>query len=354
MKIGLVIQGPIISGGFTGQTHGYGKTRASEKHLVKFDSNSSIKENVIEGSEYFDEIILSTWKNEIPNLTPEVLSKVEVLGLDDPTPAPPFLRKPLKDFKDFHTVNTIRQFYSTVEGLNYLSNKGVTHAIKIRTDQKIDMKLLYQEFTQFIRQKNQKFFVPFLVPKTPWTIPDFYIGGEINEFTNISMAMTHEIFKFHTNIHRDIFFKAIFLYSDFIREFPLKSFFIFRDEASSEIMKMIDYSEKTLWCPGSRNLYESIIWRGQNVKKGTSDKRFNNEHISSTNIINQKHSDNIDWHQMLLTLTGSKSIFRFIVTVVIFKFKLTYVMFRSCLSYFLDFTKLRNVLNIFKFDRLKK
>ena len=65
MKIGLVIQGPIISGGFTGQTHGYGKTRASEKHLVKFDSNSSIKENVVEGSEYFDEIVLSTWKNEI-------------------------------------------------------------------------------------------------------------------------------------------------------------------------------------------------------------------------------------------------------------------------------------------------
>ena len=191
MKIGLVIQGPIISGGFTGQTHGYGKTRASEKLLVKFDTNISIKDNVIEGTQYFDEIILSTWKNEIPNLTPELLSKVEVLGLDDPTPTPPSLRKPLKEFTDFHTINTVRQFYSTVEGLKHLSNKGVTHAIKIRTDQKIDMKLLHQEFTQFIRQKDRKFFVPFLVPNTPWTIPDFYIGGEINEFINISMAMTN-------------------------------------------------------------------------------------------------------------------------------------------------------------------
>jgi len=354
MKIGLVIQGPIISGGFTGQTHGYGKTRASEKLLVKFDTNISIKDNVIEGTQYFDEIILSTWKNEIPNLTPELLSKVEVLGLDDPTPTPPSLRKPLKEFTDFHTINTVRQFYSTVEGLKHLSNKGVTHAIKIRTDQKIDMKLLHQEFTQFIRQKDRKFFVPFLVPKTPWTIPDFYIGGEINEFINISMAMTNEIFKFHTNIHRDLFFKANFFYSDFIREFPLKNFFIFRDEASSEIMKMIDYSEKTLWYPGSRDLYESIVWRGQNVKKRTSDKRFNNEHTSSMNIIKQKHVDNIDWNQMLLTLTGSKSMFRFTATVVIFKFKLTYIKFRSRLSYFLDLTKLRKVFNIFKFDKLKK
>ena len=343
MKIGLVIQGPIISGGFTGQTHGYGKTRATENQLVKFDSNNAINENVTEGLLYFDEIILSTWKNEISKLTPEVLNSVEVLGLDDPTPSPPTLRKPIKEYADFHTINTVRQFYSTVEGLKYLSDKGITHAIKIRTDQKINIKLLYQEFTEFISHSEQKFFVPFLVPKTPWTIPDFYIGGEISELMNISMAMTNKIFKFHTNIHRDIFFKSIFMYSDFIREIPLKNFFIYQDKASSEIIKMINYSEKKLWHPGSRNLYESIIWRGQKVKSGTNDKKFNNEQASSMSTIEQNFKDNVDWDQILLILTGSKSILKFILAVIFFKLKRMYIQFRSRLSYLLDLTKLRKL-----------
>jgi hypothetical protein len=219
----------------------------------------------------------------------------------------------------------------------------VTHAIKIRTDQQIDIKLLHQEFTEFISYKNQKFFVPFLVPKTPWIIPDFYIGGEINEFTNLSKAMTNKIFKFHINVHRDIFFKAIFTYSDFIREIPLKNFFIYQDKASSEIMKMVNYSEKRLWYPGSRNLYESIIWRGQKVKSGTNDKKFNNEQALSMMTIEQNFGDNVDWDQILLIFTGSKSVFKFILVVSLFKLKRTYIQFRSRLSYLIDLTKLRKL-----------
>lgn len=354
MKIGLVIQGPIISGGFTGQTHGSGRTRAPKNLLVKFDSSNTINQNVAEGLQYFDEIVLSTWKNEISKLTLEVSSYVKVLSLDDPTPTPATLMKPIKGFRDFHTINSVRQFYSTIEGLKYLSSKGVTHAIKIRTDQKIDIKLLYQEFIEFISHKDQKFFVPFLVPKTPWIIPDFYIGGEISEFTNISKAMTNEIFKFHINVHRDIFFKAIFLYSDFIRELPLKNFFMYRDEASFEIIKMIEYSEKALWHPGTRKLYESVVWRGEKVKEGTNDKKFDKGQLLDLNIIKQNLGANIDWNQMLVTFTGSKSAFRFTFNIILYKFKRTRIQFRSRLSYFLDFTKLRKLISIFKLDRIKK
>jgi len=61
MNIGLIIQGPILSGGFTGKTHGSGRTRASKNSLVNFDSTSSINQNITIAQDYFSEIVVSTW-----------------------------------------------------------------------------------------------------------------------------------------------------------------------------------------------------------------------------------------------------------------------------------------------------
>lgn len=348
MKIGLVIQGPIVSEGFTGQTHGFGKTRAKKELLVKFDTNISIYENISEGIKYFDDIVLATWESDVPKISPKIKKITKVLGLTDPTPAPPSLRKPIKEFRDFHTINTIRQFYSTLEGLEYFFDRGITHAIKIRTDQKIDVKLLYKEFSHFVTHEHQKFFIPFLVPKTPWTIPDFYVGGEIKEFIMVCKAMTSDVFQFHSNVHRDLFFKSILLYSDFLNEIPLKNFFLFQDKVSTENLKMVNYARENIWNSGSRKLYESIVWRGEPVRQRSTDKIFKNEQPKEITAMKQFSRDNVDWDKMLETVTGSNSLTKFIFKVISFKLKRIYIQLRSQISYLLDIIRLRAVINKIK------
>jgi len=165
MNIGLIIQGPILSGGFTGKTHGSGRTRASKNSLVNFDSTSSINQNITIAQDYFSEIVVSTWENQD---TEQIKGKCKIIKSIDPTPNPPSTRKPIEDFPDFNKINKIRQFYSVFKGLNHLEKMGIEHAIKIRTDQTLDLKLLFNDYSFFLESSNKKFMIPFLTDDEPW------------------------------------------------------------------------------------------------------------------------------------------------------------------------------------------
>ena len=336
MKLGLIIQGPIISGGLTGQTHGFGKTRASSNLLVNFNSNKTIMENIDNATGLFDEIVVSTWKRDLEELDLSIENKAKILKLDDPTPNPPKMRKPIKGYLDFGYINTIRQFYSTLEGLKYLQSRGVTHAVKLRTDQSIDIQLLYEEVKHFAVEKSKIFFAPFIVPSTPWTISDFYLAGEIKNFIKISEAMINPFFSFHGNVHRDLFFKSVFLFSGVNESFKLKHFFIFQDKASSALEEIVDYATNNIWQAGSKQLYLTLNWRGEKVKNNLMDKKFAGEHINKFELKRLNGSDNIEWDQLLKAIVGDKSLINLIKNVILFRQKKVLIKLRSTISHEID------------------
>lgn len=345
MKFGLVIQGPINSGGFTGQTHGYGKTRATRDLLVNFDCNDTISQNIRGAKDLFDCIVVSIWKNDAKKLNLATEPKSKFLWLDDPTPSPAKMRKALPGFKDFGYINTIRQFYSVLEGLKYLKSQGITHAVKLRSDQSLNTKLLFEELKLFALSSKKKFFVPFIASDTPWTIPDFYIAGEIDNFISLCEFMINSSFSFHKNVHRDLFFKSFLLFSDKSKITDLRNFFIYRDKADTELQRMSRSALENIWTAGSKALYSSLIWRGESIKEDFTNKKFGKNLEGGFKFKKTHDFHNVDWDQLLKVSTGQKSLLVLSIKVVFFRIKKSYYDLRTNISAIIDSLGLRKFFN---------
>lgn len=339
MKTGLIIQGPLISGGFTGKTQGSGRTRAKASELVNFNCQDTINENIACASNLFDSIVLSTWENEKVELEDK---SVKVLFLKDPTPQPPVSRRPIPGFPDFNKLNNVRQFFSVWNGANYLENLGIEYVIKIRTDQSLDIKMLFQEFHFFISNIKKPYFVPFLYSSNRWMIPDFFIGGAIHDIQQISIDMMNPAKQFHPNVHRDLFFKACFKQGANLNLSLFPNAFIDEDKESVILEQIVEHAFNRVWHPGSKELYSSIVWRGESINHNFSDKLFAGKNFFDYNpklVSNAKPS--INWNQYLKYTTGSKSIVMFLVKLLDWRCRFSIRKLRSRISFLRDTLKLR-------------
>lgn len=124
LKRGLVIQGPLSSRGRSGGT----------EQIVDYDCLPNIQRIVAEYSNYFDEIVVSTWESS-PLASVRKLEKLGVnLVLSD----------------DSHLDyapgdNRLRMYYSSLVGLRALSSK-ISVACKVRTDQFFDLGRFFTDY----------------------------------------------------------------------------------------------------------------------------------------------------------------------------------------------------------------
>ena len=318
MKVGLIIQGPIISGGFTGQTHGFGRTRATQEMLVNYNCEILINDNISKAKVHFDEIVVCTWKNQNINLKENIAT---LLYLDDPTPNPPKTRKAIPGFPDFDKRNNVRQFFSILEGSKYLKSKGITHAVKIRTDQGLDFDVLNKEFRKFILGDQKNFFVSYLDKQHPWIIPDFILGAEIEQLIKISKFMCNSKKQFHENVHRDLFFKAFFENDLFYTNFNLNNLFLFEDKRNSILYEVVNHSWKHIWEPASKDLYESMTWRGEKMRMQEDKRVFNGNEIEMNFKVTDFNSKkSINWDQFMIYTLGSRSLTLLILKVNKYRF----------------------------------
>lgn len=339
MKIGLIIQGPIISGGLTGKTHGSGRTRVNSNRLVNFNCQDTINDNLAVATKLFDSVVVATWENEKVKLND---NSVKVLFLKDPTPQPPVSRRPVPGFPDFNKLNNARQFFSVWSGANYLENLGIEYVIKIRTDQLIDIKMLFQEFEFFISKIKKPYFVPFLYNNNRWMIPDFFIGGSMDNILQISVDMTNLEKQFHSNVHRDLFFKAYLNQGTNLNSLLIPNAFIDEDKESIILEQFVKHAFNRIWHPGSKELYSSIVWRGEPINRNFSDKIFAGKMFFDYNtklVLNTKPS--INWNQYLKYTTGSKSIVMFLVRFLTWRCQRMIRNIRSRISFLRDTLKLR-------------
>jgi hypothetical protein len=229
---------------------------------------------------------------------------------------------------------------------------GLDHAIKIRTDQTLDLKLLFNDYSFFLERSNKKFLIPFLTDDEPWSIPDFYIGGKISDFNDLALLMINEKFQFHKNVHRDLFFKGAFINSEFFNENYLSDFFVFRDFQNKNLSKILNVSRDRIWSPASKELYNSVIWRGEPIIVSQKpSKIFASENTTAKLNINDQI--NIDWNLFLSTTTGSGSLIRFNLNYASFKIRKLYLNSRSNFSGILDKLSIRFIFRVFNFSRFR-
>ena len=258
LKIGVVIQGPILSIGVTGES----------SESVKFDSSETVVAQYKAAQSLDCEVVVVTWNGEDTSKLIGI-PETDILKLED------YKHSFRNSFKNqyFSGRNKFRQFYSTLKGVEELGDRGCNFIVKIRTDQFLDLNnliIFIKTFPEIIAQTA--IFVPFLNPLMPNYVDDFYFCG-----TKKSMSIFCENFisskELHQNVHRDIFYKWIKLRNEnlnsllsFLQLYP-------RNRALTKKQLFLILSS---WRNDFRVLpeavYGSIVWRGYNFGKSEESK----------------------------------------------------------------------------------
>lgn len=170
--IGLLIQGPMISIG-----QGASDFKAySDKNLKIFNHNceTSITQNINIYKKLFNEIIISTWDNEVITLEFENFCKnnnIKIYQFKKNQDL--ILGKKVINDQYTRYFNNLIQYEGCYLGIKYILNSD--YVIKIRTDQVINI----EDIVKQIINSNKKIYVPAMYYKEKYfQIEDFYFAGK--------------------------------------------------------------------------------------------------------------------------------------------------------------------------------
>lgn len=162
MKIGLIIQGPVLSFGIGG----------AGQCLSGFNTISTIAINLKLFTPEVEKVIVSTWKGQNLNSN-EFPEGTQILELD-----------PISGF-DFG--NIYKQFFSNLQAAQWLKkNTTCSHIIKIRTDQQVPVELLtwVRSFYEADTERQSKVIFSDALISEPLYAGDFIIAARIDLFIN--------------------------------------------------------------------------------------------------------------------------------------------------------------------------
>ena len=151
MKIGLIIQGPLITYGKTGKTmfHTPLQLLENDNSMKNYDCIANVQ-NIIDNSEQvFYETLLVTWEDK--NNMSGSFDSSKVLTLNDES-----------EFEGKVSVlpgprnwnNVLKQAKTTYEGVIALEKLGCEYVVKTRTDMEININLLYELSMEAFKQNK--------------------------------------------------------------------------------------------------------------------------------------------------------------------------------------------------------
>ena len=168
----MIVQGPAVSTGLQGRLKliGQGPNTYGDGYSCEGD----IRENLITASSFFDQIVVSTWvggglRDSLSDTSAEVIE----------------LPEPNQDFD-----NRRRQFISTFRGIEHLRSFGVTHSVKIRTDQVLAPRTFTWIKDRFKNQEGETgpLIMSDFLAHTPFYVGDFVIAGPLETVSTFCSA----------------------------------------------------------------------------------------------------------------------------------------------------------------------
>ena len=234
-KVALLIQGPLKSIGRSGKTSSVDLHKIQSSDVIAYDCRKLISELVNKYGYLFEQIILSTWNDEILEFEE---NSIEIYKFNkDKVPKGDKSRAWINN-PYVSKNNTFYQYYGCIFGLKKIRN-DINHVVKIRTDQFINLEKIFN----FMQKNYEKDTV--LVPKISLTkgpvFEDFYFAGSkkiINKFLDSIISKDKE---------------GILLYSDSPHINPLLKF------AFAESKKTIFFEEKYYKKFGYGSLEQYVI-----------------------------------------------------------------------------------------------
>ena len=255
-RIGLVIQGPLISIGRTGE-----KMRQSVEQLqreggvIHYDCRENIQRTIDEFGHLFDEIVISTWDNEVK--PGDGWRGAKLISAPDPGG--------IKQAGHYKDNNKHRQFISTLNGLLELEKSGVDYAIKT-TDIYLDLeKLINSFFETSDKDKNPRAIGATVVHPQTFLLHDLYFMAELGELKKFCEAvLAYEKFEFISSVHREIVLKHAYVeYKDEIGVRDSAYFpFYPPTGVSAETRKIFDYMLNSVYFNLNPEVFKETLWRG--------------------------------------------------------------------------------------------
>lgn len=268
MKIGIFIQGPIISRGRTGESLSSDPLIPGPKSTIEsFNCIKNINDSYKHYSDYFDEVLVTMWKSDLIYLPRLQIPRDAIIVIED--------IEDLEDLKYFQTFhNSQRQYVSSLAAIEELSRRECDAIIKTRSDQFLDA---FSLAMNLIDPKNQNLILfPYRDESNFDLISDFYIGGPTRDLLEIFTSLVSGP-QFSLNVHFDIYYKTWIKFQNqeefkirlhrnprYFDEFarPIISKFLFGDFSKYLISmdkKWIGTFDSMIW--------ENLIWRGKRPMK---------------------------------------------------------------------------------------
>lgn len=257
LRVGVVIQGPMVSVGKSGQTGHLPDDAALRQGLATLHCGANVLRLLEAFGSTPDCWVLSTWESEDTSV---VEGEIPVVKSRDDT-------RSVRGRQGAWTrSNKLRQMFSFQQGVNHLArHERPDVVVKIRTDQFLRIDLLVTELRSLFGTSSESgvVAVPFEDPEAPWFLEDFYMAGDADRMRKILDAYLEDGSSFHHFAHSDYFFKFAFhLLPDLARSRP-QDFFPYRGTpSSSSQIQLVSEAWHRAYRPLQSEIWRSLEWRG--------------------------------------------------------------------------------------------
>jgi hypothetical protein len=299
-KIGLVIQGALLSIGRTGdKLHQTPAELMKNGGVIEYDTRENVNKIIKEYGHLFDEIVVSVFDNQLrPD---EYFEGAKIVSAPDPGG--------IKQVGHYKDNNKARQFLSTLNGLLELEKSGMDYAVKIRTDIHLDLTSMLGAFFEGIKDGNHSAIYATVTNPPTFLLHDLYFAAELKALKNFCEAILgYDRFEFISSVHRDMILKhAYMFYKDEIKVPEWAYFPIFPPGGvCKETRAVFDYMFKHIYRSLPEEIFRQTLWRGTYFGADHFEMIFGGQKSRKYNI---PHLISIDWkryHHFRLQVFGER------------------------------------------------
>ena len=267
LKVGLVVQGPLISRGRRGSSIRVAHKDLTPSDIVDFNCINTIAENLSRVGRGIP-VANVVWDDEDDrslNELRQVVGSAEIVLIQDctqPIPARDGL---------VPANNKYRQILGVLRGCEVLSEHGCTLVAKVRSDQSIDVARLLAE-TEILCREGFDMILPYFDRQGPKRISDFYFGGRLEfvaEFCSTFLSSPEKA----RSVHGD-------LYCHLEATAQLRAASLTGTRSRARLLRYRGWEGVGIY---SRQLFESTSWRGELIESHP-EMRFSTEVFGGSGI----------------------------------------------------------------------
>src|SRR3989344_1568605 len=256
-KVGLVIQGALMSVGRTGdKLHQSPEQLKKEGGVIHYDCRENIQKIIDNYGHLFDKVVVSVFDNQLKE--GDNWRGAVIVSAPDPGG--------IKQVGHYKDNNKQRQFISTLNGILELEKSGIEYVVKTRTDIYLDLASLVESF---FKNDTNKIGATIVYPDN-FLLHDLYFVARLENLKKFCEAiMAYGNFEFISSVHREIVLKpAYFLYREAIKVPDWAYFPNFPPDGVSAVTRRVfNYIFENHFFSLPPEIWRGTLWRGTRFAK---------------------------------------------------------------------------------------